>query len=275
VIHRKHRCNFDHAIRSTGARLIEFGYSRDQTHGWELEDAINARTAAVAYIAALDDSTVLPLEDVVAIAHSHAVPVVVDAAVALPPSSNLRELPAIGIDLCAFSGGKAIGGPQNTGFIVGRDDLIEACALNANPNHNTVGRPFKVNAEAIVGLLVALERYVSLDPIEEHTVWRARTERVRGLAGFEGDERARIVERSHPAMPIPALHIRIGESQGDALDAAEKLRSGDPPVWVSVADDELVINPHALLDEDVAIVAERLRAVVTARARPEGIDGPV
>src|SRR5262249_10800195 len=180
VIHRKHRCNFDHALRAAGARLVSFGYSRDRTEPWELAAAITDRTAAVAYVAAFGYPSVLSLEQVTEIAPSRALPVIVDAAPALPPVDSLTALPATGADLVSFSGGKDLGGPQNTGFVVGRPDLVRACALNTNPNHNTVGRPFKVNAEAIVGLVVALEDYLVRDHEEQHARWVEALEEIGG-----------------------------------------------------------------------------------------------
>jgi L-seryl-tRNA(Ser) seleniumtransferase len=273
VIHRKHRCNFDHAIRATGARLVEFGYSRDRTELWELEDALDDQTAAVAYIANFSDGSVLSLEQVVAAAHEREIPVFVDTAVSLPPASNLRDIPATGADLCCFSGGKAVGGPQNTGFIVGRADLVAACSLNANPNHNTIGRPLKVNAESVAGLLAALEDYVVRDHDADARRWREVLERVRELAGLSDDEAGwRIADSSH-RMPIPSLHVRIPGGADAAAAAASVLSDGDPAVWVGVEADELVVNPHALMPEDVGLVGERLGALVSGILPAEGRHG--
>ena len=131
----------------------------------------------MAYVAAFGYESVLSLEDVTAIAHEHGVPVIVDAAPALPPANSLTALPATGADLVSFSGWEDLGGPQNTGFVVGRADLVRACALNTNPNHNTVGRPFKVNAEAIVGLIVGRSRTTS--PVTTRRRTRAGSRRSR------------------------------------------------------------------------------------------------
>lgn len=260
AIHRKHRSNFDHAIRGTGARLVEFGGSRDQTWPWELEDAIGDETAAVAYITDYGIDTVLSLEQVIEIAHERGVPVIVDAAVSLPPLANLRRLPATGADLVSFSGGKAVGGPQNTGFVVGRADLIEACALNANPNHNTIGRPFKVNCEAIAGLVVALERYVAHDEEAERAAWLETLRAIRTAARLD-DGTSRIAPTSNHVMPIPTLRVPVD----DAARVVAALRRGDPPVWVGTESGELLVSPWALVPEDAELVGTRIREALDDR----------
>ena len=134
VISRSHRNFYDHAIRSTGIQLIEVGIAdrfsgagvRD-TEAWEIADAITDRTAAVCYVAY--PHTLPILEKVVEAAHAHDIPVIVDAAGQLPPADNLRKFIAQGADLVAFSGGKAIGGPQSSGILCGRRDLIMSVAL--------------------------------------------------------------------------------------------------------------------------------------------------
>ena len=134
VMCRAHRTGYDHAIRAAGARIREVGLN-DRTAGagvrgvepWELEAAMTPEVVAVAYT--VTPSREPPLREVVAVAHRHGVPVIVDAAAALPPVDNLRRFVAEGADLVAFSGGKAIRGPQSTGILCGRRDLIAAAAL--------------------------------------------------------------------------------------------------------------------------------------------------
>src|SRR5215831_18234017 len=131
VMVRSQRNFYDHAVRGAGARIVEVGLPdrfagagvRD-AEGWEIDQAIGERTAAVFYVASA--SARPPLAEVVKIAHARGVPVLVDAAGQLPPTDNLRRFVALGADLVAFSGGKAIGGPQASGFLAGRRDLIAA-----------------------------------------------------------------------------------------------------------------------------------------------------
>jgi L-seryl-tRNA(Ser) seleniumtransferase len=265
VIHRKHRSNFDHALRSSGATLCEFGYSRDRTERWELEAVLRETTAAVAYIDSFGNPSVLPLEEVVTMAHDHGVPVIVDAAPSLPPASNLRTLPATGADLCCYSGGKDLGGPQNTGFVAGRAELVEMCALNANPNHNTIGRPFKVNAEAIVGLVVALEEYLARDPAADDRRWRANLSEIAGRIDTAGGVPWALEDTTPHGMAVPCLNVVMHGGAAAAEQVAATLRAGDPQIWVNVERDTLVLSPQALLDDDVELVGDRLAAALRAR----------
>src|SRR4029434_1095789 len=163
VIQRAHRFAYDQAYRVAGGVLVEIGLAR-RTQPFELEDAITDRTAAVAYLGSpvttpparltlahdaaiartppvaylvspfTSPPGILTLEQVVAIAHRRNVPVIVDAASMLPPRDNLTKFLRLGADLVSFSGGKGIRGPQSTGILAGRRDLVRAAALNASPN---------------------------------------------------------------------------------------------------------------------------------------------
>ncbi len=134
VVVRSQRNQYDRAVRAVGLRLVEVGIP-DRVSGagvrdaeaWEIADAITARTALVLYVAAPFSRPALPA--VVAAAHAAGVPVLVDAAAQLPPASNLTQFVAEGADLVAFSGGKALRGPQGSGILCGRRDLIMAAAL--------------------------------------------------------------------------------------------------------------------------------------------------
>ncbi len=264
VLHRKHRLTFDHALRNTGARLVEFGYSSDRTERWELEAALTDRTAAVFYVSRFGPATVLSLEEVVDVAHAAGVPVIVDAAVALPPRTNLWEIPATGADLVCFSGGKAIGGPQNTGFVAGRGDLVEWCAANANPNHNTIGRPAKVNAEAMLGLLAALDAYVEQDETEEYNGWLAMLERIESIAAAVGIA-STIRPTSKNGMPIPTIRFST-PSDADAERIALELRTVQPPIWLLQDGHDLVVDPHALRAEHVEHVGRALAELLRERS---------
>src|SRR5579871_1150332 len=143
IVHRSHRNGYDHAIRQVGVRLVEVGESAGTDPG-DLERAFTAQTAAVVWFqGAMTGPGDLPLPVVIEMAQARGVPVIVDAAAQLPPVSNLWYFTQMGADLAIFSGGKDLRGPQSSGLIVGRRELIAACARNGNPNHS-LGRPMKV-----------------------------------------------------------------------------------------------------------------------------------
>jgi len=172
IIQRAHRFMYDQAFRVAGGVLVEIGIGR-RTAPYELESAMTEQTAGVVYLVSPFTSPpgILPFEDVCEIAHRHSVPVVVDAASMLPPRENLFKYLRMGADLVNFSGGKGIRGPQSTGMLAGRKDLIRAAVLNSSPNQG-VGRAAKTSKEEIVGLVTALELFLTEDEETEMNRYR-------------------------------------------------------------------------------------------------------
>src|SRR4051794_41235921 len=173
VIHRAHRNGYDHAARQTGATLVEIGMAHS-TQRWELEAAIGPQTACVLYFAGAHYAEgALPLSEVVEVAHERGVPVLVDAAAQIPPVAALwqytREL---GADIAIFSGGKGLRGPQSSGLVLGKREIVEACYPNGSPNQS-IGRPMKVGKEETLGILAAIE-------------WSLSQDEAAVLAGYEG-----------------------------------------------------------------------------------------
>jgi len=268
AIHKSHRFVFDSAFRLAGFTLREFGLSHMTTE-WQLDAALSARTAAIAYVVAphLTGKGFLPLETVVKIARGRSIPVIVDAAAQLPPVSNLWHFTReVGADLAVFSGGKDLRGPQGTGLIVGRKDLIEAITLNGSPNI-AIGRPMKVGKEDMVGLYVAIKRYLALD---HEVIGRMYEERVatmiEDLAGLIGVTATRDYP-NEAGQPTPRALVRFEPPlTRDKIVGA--LWQGDPAIEVHLsADDGILLNPMTLDEGEDKIVAGRLREVVVGRLR--------
>jgi len=156
-----HRNGYDHAVRSTGAKMIEV-QTLDQ-----LRKACGPQTAMMYYLGGTshDYATELPIpiEECLAVTKRAGIPMLVDAANMLPPWSNIPKLAALGVELIAISGGKHMRGPQCSGILAGRKDLIHAASLNSSPNSDSLGRPMKVGREEIVGCWLACEKYAKLD----------------------------------------------------------------------------------------------------------------
>ncbi len=266
IVHRVHRIPYDPAIRLAGARLVEIG-NRLQTFAWELEAAITSRTAMVFY-AAGDHlaSGALPLEQTVDIAHAHGIPVVIDAAAQLPPTENLwRFTRELGADLAIFSGGKDFHGPQASGLLVGRESMIAAIAVNGSP-HQRLARPMKVGKEEMIGLLAAVERYVSED-------WRDRAREyeatVAGWLTFFRDLPGVSASRAFPneaGQPTPRCRIAFATETGlSGADIARSLWDGDPRIAVAVdGQDAISITPELLGQGDDVILLERIRALIVS-----------
>jgi len=264
IVHKSHRNGYDYAVQQVGARIVEIG-EPDETTRVDFERAITQKTAAFFWFqGAMNRPGDLPLPEVIEIARAHNILVVVDAAAQLPPASNLWYFTQIGADLAIFSGGKDLRGPQSTGLILGRRDLIEACRILGNPNHG-IGRPMKVGKEEMAGLLAAVERYVNLDPsvLESYcentvTFWCNSLNPVSGLTA----------QRSFPneaGQPLPRCQLiidsqRAGMSRDAVVDA---LAEGTPSIMVeSVGDLGLYLNPMTLETGEEKIVLDRLLAIV-------------
>jgi D-glucosaminate-6-phosphate ammonia-lyase len=282
IIVRSQRNMYDRALSVAGGRIVEVGIA-DRYSGsgvrdaapWEIEAAITPRTAAICYLAQAQSRP--SLAEVASVAHAHAIPVLVDAAAQLPPKHNLRRFLAEGADLVAFSGGKAIGGPQASGLLAGRADLVASALmqmldldlfadtwnppdefarlrqLRGLPQHG-VGRSCKVGKEEIVGLLVALERFVAMDDDTQQASWRDILQAIVAAADATSLQLT-IVDR-----PMPLLEVRAP----DATALAARLAAHDPPIHCSLGRREenvLVISPAALTAEQAAIIGAALRTI--------------
>src|SRR5207249_5843708 len=149
IIQKAHRYGYDHAVRNCGIRFIEVE-TRD-----ELEHAINEHTAMMLFFNAATPPGQISVEEFPQLGKKHGVPTFNDAAADVPPVENLSKYIKMGFDLVTFSGGKGLRGPQCSGLLLGRKDLIEAGVLNNNPYSDSVGRTNKVGKEEIVGMWAA------------------------------------------------------------------------------------------------------------------------
>jgi len=269
IMHAAHRIPYDRAVNLAGATVRQIG-DITQTFAWELEAAIGPQTAAVLYVAGAHlPQVALPLEEVVRIAHAHDVPVIVDAAAQLPPVDNLWHFTTeAGADLAVFSGGKTLLGPQASGLMVGRADLIEAARQNGAP-YQRWARAMKVGKEEIAGLVRAVERYVDLDHAAEHARWIAVLERWRdALTGIDGVDVA-VDPLNEAGQPIPRLHVRIDDPRR-AARALEVIDASWPRVVVlpqlanGVAHG-LWLSPDLLQPGEAEIVEETVAAALSAR----------
>ena len=260
VIHTMHRFPYDQAYRVAGAKMVEFG-DYLFAHPWQLEGAINERTAAVAYLCApFASNKVLPLDRVCEIAHAHDVPVIVDAASMLPPRGNLYRYLNDGADMVVYSGGKGIRGPQGSGILVGRADLIEAAAAQANPAQ-FLGRGMKVAKEEVIGLVASLAAFVEEDEAAEMAAYRQLAQRaVDALVEIPGLR----VDLEHDGINylIPHAVIRFTDDwRGPSRDAvAAAMESGSPQVYLHQlgGPNELAVDPLNLTEEETEIVIRRL-----------------
>jgi L-seryl-tRNA(Ser) seleniumtransferase len=291
VVPRTHRSGYDHALRGAGATIVDVG-TNDRHLGtgsrsvepWELAEAITEETAAVAYLQ--KEYTEPPLSAVAEIAHERDVPVIVDAAAEVPPASNLSRFVEAGADLVAFSGGKAIRGPQTTGILAGSADLIESVALQHLDLHAAdavwdppedlvdvdrydgvprqgIGRPMKVGKEELVGLVRALELFVEEDHAARRAEWQARADRIAATLASEPALSTQTAEADKTSV-APEVVVTVDEDAAGrtTADIVLGLRREDPRVFVgadSLDRHAFTINPMCLTDEEATYVVERIR----------------
>ncbi len=290
VIAREQRSGYDHAVRAAGARLVEVGFNEivanagvRRTEVWEYESAFGPQTAGVVYV--YSSTSQPPLAKVVERSHRFKIPVLVDAAGELPPRSNLKAIAATGADLVAFSGGKAIRGPQSTGILCGRRELIGAAAvqmldmddhvdlwnppvefidkahLGGIPRHG-IGRNLKVSKEEIVALLTALELFTSGSYDADLSAFRSYLEAITGQLS-DAHASCKIVDKED-GQSSPILFVQLNESAlgRSAFDVCRRLRLGTPPIYLGhgrLPEGILVVNPLCLNAERAATLGQRLR----------------
>ena len=248
-------------MRYTGAHLVEVGTTREMTVS-QIEGGLTDKTVAVQlYLGSREGQPTVA--EVAPIARQADVQIIVDAAAELPPRSNFTEPLEQGADLVVFSGGKGIFGPQGTGLILGRSEMIEACLFNSNP-HSSVGRPLKVGKEDICALIAALERFVSRDEEAEIQEYGRRADSIVKEIGDIPGVKAQTLMADPRARPvIPRVYIDL--APGYALTGEEicrRMLEGEPPVVMGAMDTGVRVDVMMLEEWELRAVARRLKKVL-------------
>ena len=281
VIQMAHRDPYDHAITTVGLRLTEIGYPYStRTH--ELARELDGTVAAVLHRIG-GNGDMLPLRTVANLCHAADVPVIVDAADSVPPLARLRQLYDDGADLITISGGKAFRGPQASGILCGRADLIRHVALhhldmdlrdatwNASEvtgywptgGREGIGRGMKVGREQIVGLLTAVKEFAN-DPdrwAEHYSTELSDCERALAAGTV------RVSHEHDDVMDVPVLVIDFSDASMAADDVSRLLDRGTPRIQLSEAlawRNRLIVNPMALAKGDGAQIGQQILAVLEA-----------
>ena len=269
IIQRGHRNPFDSAYRAAGAKFVEVGspYARASR---EIEAAIGEKTAAITYVVMWGDVGKLSIDEVLKVAKSHDIPMIVDGAWLIPPLESFRRVTSLGVDLIASSGGKLIRGPNDTGFVCGRSDLVEACRMQGCPNFG-IGRPMKVSKEQIVGLVAAMELYAKKDHQTEQRIWESILKYVmEQLVDVPHIDTMMVVPDDLPPglfLPLPLLLITLNEETlGKTVwDVIEALKAGDPSIYTIEYITEnyfphtIVLNPTTIIEGQEYALAESLK----------------
>lgn len=255
LIQKGHFIGYEQALHNTGIKLIPV-----ETPG-DVDRAVNEKTAAMFFLNCNTPDGQIKHEEWLELAKKHSLPTFIDIAADVPPVSNLWRFNDMGFSLVAISGGKALRGPQSTGILMGKKDLIEAAKLNNSPYGTTIGRGMKVNKEEMLGMYAALEKYINQDHDKEWKIWEDRVTVINNaIKNIDGITTSVVVPPI--ANHTPTLHVnwdkdKVKISQKDFL---QRLRDGSPSIEVMGNNEEgfnatvFMLNPG-----QEKIVAKRLR----------------
>jgi len=280
------RYDYDHPVRASGARLRPFPFDAPELEE-RLRAALTTEVAGVVYVWKHGDDGAT-IRRIAAICREAGVPFLLDAAMALPPAENLRELIRLGPDLVALSGGKHLGGPQNSGLLFGRAALVrsawlqmvdldvrsgswslgawlEAGHLPRPPRHG-LGRGFKVGKDTILGCVAALERYPLRDFAAERTRWHSLCAAMAGaLSGLSRFHVEYLRENGTGQYPV----VRLTAPDADAMKWLKKSLKSQPPKIILAEDDHheavAYLYPMCLSDAEANLLVERLTTLLTSQ----------
>jgi len=253
IIQKSHRNPFDHQLRATGAKLVVIETTD------ELRKAVNPQTAMLHFSNFANASGQIKVDEWAKLGKELNIPTFIDAAADTPPVSHLWDYANMGYDLSAFSGGKAIRGPQCAGLLIGRKDLVANALLNNSPHEDTLGRCAKVGKEEIIGMVKALELYLNEDHEALNKEWQRRLESISAqitrIPGVTTTYSVPDVANHVPHMDIKwdPSHISL-----DPRDAYKALRGGEPSIVLASNPNGLGMNSFMLQPGEEKIIADHL-----------------
>jgi uncharacterized pyridoxal phosphate-dependent enzyme len=262
IIQKTHRNPFDHQLRGTGVKLIEVE-TREQ-----LRRAVNERTAMMHFTNFANSAGQIKVDEWPKLAKQYNVPCMNDAAADTPPVSHLWDYANMGYDLITFSGGKALRGPQCAGMLIGREELVHYALLNNSPFEDTLGRGQKVGKEEIVGMVKALELYLSEDHDALAKEWQQRLENISGqITKIPGVSTSFFI----PEIANHVPHMQITWDSKISLtpqQASQILRNGQPSIVMGGGEGRpgLAMNSFMLQPGEDQIIAEQLAKVLRQHA---------
>ncbi|HEY8398260.1 MAG TPA: aminotransferase class V-fold PLP-dependent enzyme [Flavihumibacter sp.] len=259
LVQKSHNSGYVHALKNTGVRIQEIETIE------ELDAAVNADTAMLWFLNAHANLGKISYEEWVAAGKRHGIPTMIDIAADVPPVENLWRFNDMGFDLVCISGGKALRGPQSTGILMGRKDLIAAARLSAPPRGGTIGRGMKVNKEEIVGLLAAVERYVATDHEKEWKMWEDQVAYIAATAKKRAGVETEVVVPPL-ANHTPTLNIRWDQRQVPVTPQQVQLalRNGNPSIEVLSNDKGISLTVFMLREGEYKMVAKRIQEELLA-----------
>lgn len=262
IVQKSHNVGYVHALTLTGVSIVPVE-TRE-----EAENAINEKTAMMWFLNYNGPLGKIQHQEWVEIAKKHKIPSMIDIAADVPPVENLWKYNDMGFDMVCVSGGKAIRGPQSAGILMGRKDIVAAARLSAPPRGNNIGRGMKVNKEEILGMYVALEKYINRDHDKEWKMWEDKisliNDAVKNINGVTTE-----INVPPVANHTPNLVISWDSNKVKILpkDLQEYLRKGDPSIEVGGGENNSIrIAVFLLKRGQEKIVARRVKEELSKAA---------
>ncbi len=254
---KKHRSGYEQQMLAAGAHIVWVETAE------EAERAINDRTAMMFFLNKYEPDGLIKRDEWIAIGKKHGVPTFNDAAADVPPVSNLSAYVKQGFDLVAFSGGKGLLGPQASGLLLGREDLIEAARPCMSPSGG-IGRGMKVGKEEVMGLLAAVERYMKVDhEAEMRELERRVSEMIATLSKVKGITPRRYVPVIANVVPHLEITWEEGGGKPTSAEVVKRLMDGDPPIHIqSRGAGALLVSVWMMRGNEHRIVARRLAEIL-------------
>ncbi len=261
IIQKSHRWDYDHGIRNAGVKMVEV------TSRAELENAVNEKTAMMFFLNYANGKGEIKDAEFAQLGKKHGIPTFNDCAADVHPVENISKWTKMGFDLVCFSGGKGLMGPQSSGLLLGRADLIAAARANNSPHSATIGRGMKVNKEEMLGILVALESFLQRDHAAEWNEWEQRANliiaSVTSVPGVKAEMYLPEVFNRWPHIRVTWDEAALGVKRADLI---HKMRAGEPSILVWSADNALDLGVITLKPGEEKIVARRLKQELQLRA---------
>ena len=258
IIQKSHRYGYDHAVRNCGIRFVEVE-TRE-----ELQRAASDRTVMMLFYNRHDPIGQIKAPEFVELGKKHGIPTFNDCAGDAPPAENLSKFIKMGFELVTFSGGKGLRGPQSTGLLLGRKDLIAAARLNGSPNSDAIGRGMKVNKEELLGMMVTVEAALKRDHDADTREWEKR---VKLIADNLAPLKAVKTELFVPEVTYSVPHLRIRWDEAalkiTPTELVRRLREGEPSIEVRSSPKDCVeVGVWLLQPGEAQIVARRVREIL-------------
>jgi len=254
LVQKAHNHGYVHALKNTGITVVEIETTED------FEKAVNEKTAMMWFLNYAGPDGKISHNEWIALGKNHNIPTMIDMAADATPVENLWKFNDMGFDLVCISGGKGLRGPQSAGILMGKKDLIAAARLNAPPRGGNIGRGMKVNKEEILGMYVALEKFINTDHKKQWKLWEDRISVIENAVKYINGVTARVavppVANITPTLTISWDIEKVKVSRNDFQD---RLRKGNPSIeMIGGKDNSVVITAWMMQTGEEKIVAARL-----------------